>query len=914
MDESLRVFKSPYPKRRFGRPNDGGYVVMMGEIDSYDGFVSAGIGDDDSFELDFLDAHDGLMGTCFDGSISEMPRGHDRLSFVPRYVGVTPETTVVRLSDRLCGPDGEPRLRNAFLKMDIEGDEYACLDDLFVSGRISDVKQLVVEFHDAWACPDHMDVLNVLARTHTLLHLHPNNALGVAMLGDTPVPRCMECTYVRTRDIAVLPLEHNCAGIPDGALDMPNVPGRPDIPLTCPPYIKESQAKLNMAVFLEDMGDVAGALALYRELRAADPSLTVYFNMALLLWNAFKRDEEALVCLDVVLRMDPGFEPAQNIMASILHEEVLDSLRDDRVDAPYTMGLAIRSHSKCWKSETSWASVGVACMAAGLVNTYLPAFLTARALHPDWKVLAKLLFLMLVECHRYGEALELAKDVPDRDEAISNSLAICLMHFGRAAEAHAALARGDPATMSTASLNLLGGSLIELGEADAAMGVYRAGWKRFAGVDGGRMLLTAFGENALLSSNYVRGGEDESSGLHREWGTIANRAYGTRTTVHVLRAPAGRLVRVGYIGSDFREHAVGYFSHHLLTRFDPARFAVYVYDCNPDLDGQDSVTREIRARCTAYVDASGRTAATVCDRIESDGIDILVDLSGHTSGCNMEVLAMKPARTTVSMIGYCNTTGLANVDHRIVDDITDPPVLGCQTGAPEPDRRCTERSLLRVDGCFLCFTPTLKFEDAAHLPSCERAAWPSYPGPRFGSFAKLCKVTDDMWLAWDAVVDRVPGSRLVLKSKCFLDPKSRDRLFARLAALGVHGLIGRIVPLAHAPTTLYHLREFGRVDLMLDTHPYSGTTITCESLMMGVPVVTMRGIAHASNVSASILTNCGMGANVCDDTHDYMQRAVELVRAPPAREDVRRTFLTSPVCDAARHVRKIEDAYMEMVK
>lgn len=883
--DCLRVHKSPYPKQRFGRDNDGGYVVMMGDIDGYDLFLSAGIGDDDSFEVAFLDAHPNLIGVCFDGSTSEMPKGHGNLRFVRKNVGMG-------TADDCLSMYIMDDFKNVFLKMDIEGGEYDCLRDLMDTSLMRRIRQLVVEFHDP--CSErHVRILEALTRTHTLFHLHPNNAGKLVIVGGVPVPMCVECTYVRTEDVSTLPLEWNCVGIPDDTIDMPNIPTQPDLRLSCRPYIRESQVSLNLAMHHEDMGDVMRAMEIYEGLRRTDPSIAVHFNMGLLLHNSLDRKNDAMDCFRTVLKMDPTFKPAQKVMGAIMHERVLDALQSGNLKL--ARFLAMESHKMCWRCESSWVSLGMAHIGSDGAGTILPSLLVAHGLHPRWKVLTRVLFMVLTNCHRYNEAMDVSREVKEWDHATCNSLAVCLMHLGRASEAQEALLRLEDQDL--VGMNLLAGSFIELGETASAMAVY--GIARGRGDDN---MASALGENYLLSSNYVKSmSRSNVFALHVAWGASAVSKWGPSTPLPRVDV-GGHCIRVGYVGSDFREHAVSSFSHHLLTAFDRERFEVYVYDSGDDGTG-DPVNESIRRLCTRYENVRGTNARTLCESMVHDGMDLIVDLSGHTSGCNMEVLARKPARVSVSMIGYCNTTGLGNVDYRIVDAITDPVDSDSQSYH-------TER-LHRVDGCFLCYNPFLKYGDRHSLPGCDREHWPQRPGPRLGSFAKLCKVTDEMWVTWSGILATLPDSHLVLKSKIFMHGKSRARFLARVGALGIDA--SRIVCLCHAPTTAGHMLEYRKVDVMLDTHPYSGTTVTCESLLMGVPVVTLGGETHASNVSRSILVNCGMGDYVCDSESSYVKRVVSLVASLPDRDAIRERFLGSTVCDSTLHSKKIGDAYIDMM-
>jgi Methyltransferase FkbM domain len=214
----MDVFQSPWPKRRIGKQNDGGYVIcdIPGE---YDRFVSGGIDKDISFECALLDMYPNLKCDAFDGSIDTLPQSHERIVFHKTFLGPHEDLSAYI----------EP-YSNVFLKIDIEGHELEVLPSLIQKGTIHKVKQLIVEFHSPieyhlfpW-CYVHLDgiterdmytTMEELRKTHKLVHLHPNN--GCAVTNNRP--NVFECTYIRTMD--PLPLSREVLPTP---IDQPNCP------------------------------------------------------------------------------------------------------------------------------------------------------------------------------------------------------------------------------------------------------------------------------------------------------------------------------------------------------------------------------------------------------------------------------------------------------------------------------------------------------------------------------------------------------------------------------------------------------------------------------------------------------------------------------------------------------------------
>ena len=218
----LQVYKSSHKKVRVGRDYDGGYIICDIPNIKYDLFISCGIETDISFENNFLEKYPDLDCVAYDGTISELPSGaHPKIQFHRKNLSDTNSDTHSNLQEYF------EKYNNIFMKMDIEGWE----DHLFSSIRddqLSKISQLVIEFHNPYL----VTVPSRLAKTHWLVHFHPNNCCG---MGPNGVPNAYECTYIRKEyDSDVIP---NPDPIPNPAIDMPNVQSNPDISIWWPPFI-----------------------------------------------------------------------------------------------------------------------------------------------------------------------------------------------------------------------------------------------------------------------------------------------------------------------------------------------------------------------------------------------------------------------------------------------------------------------------------------------------------------------------------------------------------------------------------------------------------------------------------------------------------------------------------------------------
>lgn len=340
----------------------------------------------------------------------------------------------------------------------------------------------------------------------------------------------------------------------------------------------------------------------------------------------------------------------------------------------------------------------------------------------------------------------------------------------------------------------------------------------------------------------------------------------------LLRHPAAstdldpdRRLRIGFISPDLRGHSVAFFLLPVLRNLAAAEIETFCYSY---VDQADLMTAELKAVAGHWRDVWSVPDDEIAARIRADRIDILVDLAGHTSDGRLLVLARRPAPVQATYLGYPNTTGMACVDWRIVDQATDPA---------EADGYATER-LFRLERCFLGYDP-VEYPEIVPPPCLERGQ------VTFGSFNNVAKLNDTVFDVWAAVLAAVPGSRLVLKHDFSHDSVVQQRIDTAFTGRGVAP--GRVELLDRAANRMMHLEMYGQVDIALDPFPYNGTTTTCEALWMGVPVVTLAGRTHAGRVGASLLQSVGLHSFVAGSAEDYVLTARELAGAPNLLRQIR---------------------------
>ena len=354
-----------------------------------------------------------------------------------------------------------------------------------------------------------------------------------------------------------------------------------------------------------------------------------------------------------------------------------------------------------------------------------------------------------------------------------------------------------------------------------------------------------------------------------------------------------RRLRVAILSQDLRSHSCAFFIEPLIAHLDRSQFELLLYF---DHFREDDTSRRLRTHAAVWRNFVGVSAQEVERAIREDAPDILMDLSGHTSMVGrLPLLARRLAPVQVSYLGYPDTTGVPAMDFRFTDAVADP--------APEADGFATER-LVR-------FAPTAwAYRPPADSPEPQPASAAQGAPVTFGCFNYLGKITDSVLGLWGRLLEAVPHSRLMLKGSGFGDAAIRSRYAERMRRMNVD--VARVVLVERTTSINEHLALYNDVDVALDTFPYNGTTTTCESLWMGVPVVSLRGDRHVSRVGASLLAAVGHPEWVASGAEDYVRIATDLASNPQrlaaAKRGLRGELTRSAIMDHAGQARRFGDA------
>jgi predicted O-linked N-acetylglucosamine transferase (SPINDLY family) len=598
----------------------------------------------------------------------------------------------------------------------------------------------------------------------------------------------------------------------------------------------------------QSAGRLAQAAAAFERLLQADPDhVEALCNYALLALQA-GQPQAAVALAQRALRAQPGSPEAHQYLGialrqcgrladAITHLQQAVSLAPDYFDARLNLGNAL--------SESNQRD-------AALVQ-----YRQAIALNPRSAVAHNNLGNMHLASHRPAQAME----------AYRNALAL----DARYASAHANL----------------GAALRDLGEFDAAIASLRSA----VSLAPDRLDFWSNLLFALCSSD-----EATAEAIHAE-----HAAFGARFAQRMPPLPGapsasrreGRM-RIGYVSADFRDHAVARFLGPLFAAHDRTRFEIFCY-CN-QLRG-DAVTERVCGHAEHFVTVRALNDRALAERVRQDGIDVLVDLGGHTADNRLGAFFLRAAPVQVTWLGYLGETGVPTMDFRLTDVHADPP--------HSVERPHTE-ALWRLPRTLWCYEPYPEAPEVGPPPA-------SGDGVVFGCLNSPGKTTPRMLDAWARLLSAVPDSRLLLRAST--EPARAEEIRRRFAHRGIAE--HRLELLAQASLGDY-LGTYQRLDIALDTSPYCGGATTCDALWMGVPVVTLARDRPFGRGGASILANVGLPELVAENIEDYVRIAQTLAQDPARRahlrSGLRQRMRESPLLDAHGFARDVEAAYEGMVE
>ena len=450
------------------------------------------------------------------------------------------------------------------------------------------------------------------------------------------------------------------------------------------------------------------------------------------------------------------------------------------------------------------------------------------------------------------------------------------------------LARAEAIAPQPGALSMRASVAGRTGDVETALRLY----KELADAEGPLSKMRSSAAMSALYSDQLSA--QEVAALHRE--LFAPLGLGGRSVASFANPlqPHKRL-RVGLVSADFHhQHPVNIFMQPVLARLDQAEFELTVYFTGVSHDDQ---TQQARSRVAHWVECTHWTDAQMAKRIESDGIDILVDLAGHTSLQRMSMFAQRAAPVQLTFLGYPGSTGVPSMDWMLAD-----PVV-----APESSNDLYSERVWRLPQSVFCFAPEVNYPYPKYTQAHAQRTL------TFGSFNNLPKITQHTVALWSRVLQAVPQSQLLLKAPSFKDEGAIRAFKARFAAHGIDE--SRLV--FRGPVGLADMMaEYADVDIALDPVPYNGGTTTLQAMWMGVPVVVKAGDNFVSRMGASFMTAAGLPDWVAADDEAYVAIAQHMAEDRVAllqlKQGLRQRLQAAPAWDIEAYTRDFERALRAM--
>lgn len=368
--------------------------------------------------------------------------------------------------------------------------------------------------------------------------------------------------------------------------------------------------------------------------------------------------------------------------------------------------------------------------------------------------------------------------------------------------------------------------------------------------------------------------------------------------VHLNPRSPGKKLRIGYMSGDLWWHVAIHFLEPILLQTDRNRFEVFLYHTSPK---EDHITARLKSYHYHWRDVASYTDEALCDKIRDDGIDILVEISGHTQNNRLLVMARKPAPVQISWIGYPNTTGLSVIDYKITDAYFDPP--GGFADAINSEK------LIRMPHSGWCYRPFQELESSPPLPPAIQKGYVT-----FGCLNRITKTTEETLALFAKILRAVPNSRLFMRDNPLGNEAYRKKF---IKFFNDWGITEDRFEMTERLVYSQYYKSYYHVDVSLDAFPYNGGGTTCDSLWMGVPVISLEGKNFVSRMGVSFLSNVGIPELIAKTQDEYFAIAVRLATDLDylhmiRQRLVREKILQTPLMDSKTFVKDLEWAYQKI--
>lgn len=610
-----------------------------------------------------------------------------------------------------------------------------------------------------------------------------------------------------------------------------------------------AEAWAGMGIIFRDLKRYDEALAhLDRAIQLKPDFAEAWSDMGITLHD-MKRSIDAITCFDQAIQLKPDFAEAWSSKGNTLH----DLKKLNEAIFHYDRSLTLKPNF-----AEAWFNKGNTLSILNRYNEALAHYNQAIRLKPSYAEAWANKGVILHELKRYDEAVIHYKEAiqlkPDFAEALSN----------------------------------YGITLKTTGNIELANQIYSKAIKL------NPEYLPAY-TNLLLNLNYLES-------LNSEPAIRQAKIFGLKVSEkshpkfnNWKFSSKCETLKIGFVSGDFRAHSVGHFIEGLITNIDQTKFQIYAF---PTFEKPDELTNRIRPFFKEWSPICGMSDFDAATLIHSKGIQILIDLSGHTAHNRLPVFSYKPAPIQVSWLGYPATTGLPEIDY----------VLGDAQALPTEYKNQFTEKIWHLPNTYLCFTPPKLNLTFSNFPFLENGFI------TFGSFNNLSKINTKVIETWSKILKSLPNSKLHLKTNQLSNTNIRAQIQEKFSINGVEA--SRLILNGAIESKEEHFKTYNNVDIALDTFPYPGVTTTAEAIWMGVPVISLKGNSFLSDTAKSILFNVNMIDYVANDIDDYINKAIELAKNTghlnKLRVNLKHQTLKSPLFDAITFSENFGNTLMNM--
>ncbi len=639
----------------------------------------------------------------------------------------------------------------------------------------------------------------------------------------------------------------------------------------------DAQTYSNIGKILRDLGRLTEAEDFCRKsIKISPTNAESYNNLAVTLRDMGKY-ADAEIMLRKAIEIKPDYAEAFCNLGSTL----LDLERFPESKNCYSTAVHLAPMNAHFQFCLANAFKKLECL-----NEAEITYKAAIKLNPTFQSAYSNLANTLIGLNRFSEAEEFCRAAltlnKNDPQALSNLGAILCkldrLHEAELSCRHAIQLNPDSAD----AYSNLGSILTNLGRLSAAEASYREAIRL-------KPNYTATRSNLLFSLNYIESLSPAAALVEAQlYGSLISVSATPKFNSWLIEANPVKL-RIGFVSGDLKNHPVGYFIEGLLKHLDPNQFEIYAFPTTPETD---DLTERLKPHFEKWLPIYGKADLEAATLIHAHGIQILIDLSGHTAHNRLPVFSYKPAPVQASWLGYFATTGLPEMDY----------FLGDPYMSPQSDQHHFTEKIWNLAETWLCLIPPVQPVSPSSLPALSNHYL------TFGCLGNLSKMNDQVVKLWATILKKVPHSKLLLKSRQLADSKVISDVQNRFA---IHDLsIDRLILKGSSSRTEY-FQTYNQVDIVLDTFPYPGGTTSVDALWMSTPVLTLKGNRFLSRLGESIAINAGQTNWIAQDYDDYVNKAIEfasdLQTLAILRNTLRDKVLKTVLFDTRRFAKNFED-------